>query len=107
MTTKSGLMLGLGERTDEVRELLERLREARVDIVTIGQYLRPSRENLPVVEYVRPEAFDALREEGEAMGFRHVFAGSFVRSSYRAEEALEASSRRSGAVRPGAAPPPA
>jgi lipoic acid synthetase len=91
-TTKSGFMLGLGERPEEVRELLGCLREARVDIVTIGQYLRPSRENLPVVEYVRPEVFERLREEGEALGFRHVFAGPFVRSSYRAEEALAASS---------------
>ncbi|HJW15394.1 MAG TPA: lipoyl synthase [Thermoanaerobaculia bacterium] len=90
MTTKSGLMLGLGETSEEVLELLERLRGARVDIVTIGQYLRPSRENLPVVEYVRPEAFDRYRVAGEAMGFRHVFSGPFVRSSYRAEEALSA-----------------
>jgi len=90
MTTKSGLMLGLGETEAEVRELLARLRDAAVDIVTIGQYLRPSRENLPVVEYVRPEAFERHREAGERMGFRHVFAGPFVRSSYRAEEALAA-----------------
>ena len=102
MTTKSGFMLGLGETIDEVRDLLHGLREARVDIVTIGQYLRPSRENLPVVEYVRPEVFDALREEGEGLGFRHVFAGPFVRSSYRAEEALLAAA---SAARPGAAPP--
>ena len=88
LTTKSGFMLGLGEREEEVVELLDRLREARVDIVTIGQYLRPSRENLPVVEYVRPEVFERYRERGEALGFRHVFAGPFVRSSYRAEEAL-------------------
>jgi len=88
LTTKSGFMLGLGEREDEVRSLLEKMREAAVDIVTIGQYLRPSRENLPVVEYVRPEVFDRHREFGEALGFRHVFAGPFVRSSYRAEEAL-------------------
>ena len=90
LTTKSGFMLGLGETRDEVLALLERLRDARVDIVTIGQYLRPSRENLPVVAYVPPEQFDAYREAGEDMGFRHVFAGPFVRSSYRAEEALEA-----------------
>jgi lipoic acid synthetase len=90
MTTKSGLMLGLGEREDEVLELLAALSAARVDIVTIGQYLRPSRENLPVVEYVRPEVFDRYREAGEALGFRHVFSGPFVRSSYRAEEALAA-----------------
>ncbi|MEP6993010.1 MAG: lipoyl synthase [Acidobacteriota bacterium] len=91
MTTKSGLMLGLGEREDEVAELLGRLREASVDIVTIGQYLRPSLENLPVAEYVLPEIFDRYRRLGEGLGFRHVFSGPFVRSSYRAEEALAAS----------------
>ncbi len=94
LTTKSGFMLGLGERDGEVRGLLSRLREASVDIVTIGQYLRPSLENLPVVEYVAPEIFERYRELGEGLGFRHVFAGPFVRSSYRAEEALAASTRR-------------
>jgi lipoyl synthase len=93
MTTKSGFMLGLGEREDEVRALLERLREAGVDIVTIGQYLRPSSENLPVVEYVHPDIFERHRVAGERLGFRHVFAGPFVRSSYRAEEALAAAGR--------------
>jgi lipoyl synthase len=92
-TTKSGFMLGLGEREDEVRALLETLREADVDIVTIGQYLRPSSENLPVVEYVHPDVFERHRREGEKLGFRHVFAGPFVRSSYRAEEALAAAER--------------
>jgi lipoic acid synthetase len=91
LTTKSGFMLGLGEKPEEVKELLGRLRDAQVDIVTIGQYLRPSRENLPVEEYVHPEAFDHYREIGELLGFRHVFSGPFVRSSYRAEEALAAS----------------
>lgn len=88
LTTKSGFMLGLGETGEEVAALLDRMRASGVDIVTIGQYLRPSRENLPVVEYVRPEVFDRYREAGERLGFRHVFAGPFVRSSYRAEEAL-------------------
>jgi lipoic acid synthetase len=91
MTTKSGFMVGLGETMSECVELLCRMREARVDIVTIGQYLRPSKENLPVAEYVSPEEFARLRGEGEAMGFRNVFSGPFVRSSYRAEEALEES----------------
>lgn len=91
LTTKSGLMVGLGEREDEVHELLSALRAAEVDIVTIGQYLRPSLENLPVHEYVAPRVFERYREFGEALGFRHVFAGPFVRSSYRAEEALHAS----------------
>jgi lipoic acid synthetase len=90
MTTKSGLMVGLGERPEEVLDLLWRLSGAGVDIVTIGQYLRPSSENLPVEEYVSPESFDGYRQAGERMGFRHVFSGPFVRSSYRAEEALAA-----------------
>ncbi len=92
-TTKSGFMLGLGEREEEVQALLEALREAGVDIVTIGQYLRPSSENLPVVEYVHPDVFERHRQAGEKLGFRHVFAGPFVRSSYRAEEALAAAER--------------
>jgi lipoic acid synthetase len=90
LITKSGLMLGLGEKREEVLELLVRLREANVDVVTIGQYLQPSRQNLPVEEYVHPEVFDFYRESGEKLGFRNVFAGPFVRSSYRAEEALAA-----------------
>ncbi|MEP6769501.1 MAG: lipoyl synthase [Acidobacteriota bacterium] len=94
ITTKSGFMLGLGERKDEILALLEELRGAGVDIVTIGQYLQPSRENLPVEEYVHPERFAFYREAGERLGFRHVFSGPFVRSSYRAEEALRASESR-------------
>jgi len=90
ITTKSGFMLGLGETQEEVWDLLGRLAGAGVDIVTIGQYLRPSRENLPVEEYVPPDVFDRHRAAGEKLGFRHVFAGPFVRSSYRAEEALAA-----------------
>jgi len=86
VTTKSGLMVGLGERPQEVVELLTELSRAAVDIVTIGQYLRPSRENLPVEEYVAPELFAYYREAGERLGFRHIFSGPFVRSSYRAEE---------------------
>jgi len=91
LTTKSGFMLGLGETRSEVVALLAMLRDAAVDVVTIGQYLRPSRENLPVEEYVLPAVFEDYREAGERLGFRHVFAGPFVRSSYRAEEALLAS----------------
>jgi lipoic acid synthetase len=94
MTTKSGFMVGLGETFSECVELMRDLSGARVDIVTIGQYLRPSRENLPVAEYVHPEVFDRLRAEGEAIGFRNVYAGPFVRSSYRAEEALAQSQTR-------------
>ena len=90
ITTKSGLMLGLGESDSEVTEVFRALRGSGVDVVTVGQYLRPAAWNLPVVEYATPERFDRLREAGERLGFRHVFAGPFVRSSYRAEEFLEA-----------------
>ena len=73
-----------GER--DTTSLEAELSRAAVDIVTIGQYLRPSRENLPVEEYVAPELFAYYREAGERLGFRHIFSGPFVRSSYRAEE---------------------
>jgi lipoyl synthase len=88
MTTKSGLMLGLGEEDEEVVEVLRALRAAGVDVVTVGQYLRPSAWNLPVVEYATPERFAALEKRGMEMGFSAVFSGPFVRSSYRAEEFL-------------------
>jgi lipoic acid synthetase len=83
--TKSGLMLGLGERRDEVIEVLKRLRESEVEIVTMGQYLQPKREKLDVVEYVHPDVFDEYRDIGQSLGFRAVFAGPFVRSSYMAD----------------------
>ena len=86
VTVKSGLMVGLGETGPEVLDLLSRLRRAAVDVVTIGQYLQPSRENLPVAEYVHPAVFERYREAGEALGFQRVFSGPFVRSSYHAEE---------------------
>jgi len=85
ITTKSGLMLGLSERRDEVVDVLRRLADASVEIITIGQYLQPKREKLDVVEYVRPAVFDEYRVIGEAMGFRAVFSGPFVRSSYMAD----------------------
>ncbi len=88
MATKSGLMLGLGERDEEVLDVFRALRSAGVDVVTVGQYLRPSAWNLPVVEYATPERFSALERAGMAMGFSAVFAGPFVRSSYRAGEFL-------------------
>ncbi|HEX6641573.1 MAG TPA: lipoyl synthase, partial [Thermoanaerobaculia bacterium] len=83
--TKSGLMLGLGERRDEVVEVLQRLREHEVEIVTMGQYLQPKREKLDVVEYIHPTVFDEYRDLGLSLGFRAVFAGPFVRSSYMAD----------------------
>jgi lipoic acid synthetase len=88
--TKSGLMVGLGETPAEVEQLLLDLRRAEVDVVTIGQYLQPSRRNLPVAEYVRPEQFDAYRRLGLKMGFSMVFSGPLVRSSYMADQVADA-----------------
>ncbi|HSB16070.1 MAG TPA: lipoyl synthase [Bryobacteraceae bacterium] len=85
LLTKSGLMAGLGETPDEVEALLRDLLGAGVDIVTIGQYLQPTRRNLPVAEYIAPRQFDAWRDYGLAHGFRMVFSGPFVRSSYMAD----------------------
>jgi lipoic acid synthetase len=85
MRVKSSLMLGVGERDDEVSAVMRDLREAGVDIVTLGQYLQPTKEHLPVQRYVTPRVFRALRAEGIKLGFRHVEAGPLVRSSYHAE----------------------
>jgi len=84
--TKTSLMLGVGEEPDEIRQTMLDCRTAGVDVITLGQYLRPSKRHLPVSEYVTPDAFDAWREEGEAMGFAYVAAGPLVRSSYKAGE---------------------
>ncbi len=84
--TKSGLMLGLGERTEEVMEAMADLRAAHCDILTLGQYLQPTRQHLPVVEFVKPAVFQELKERAEAMGFIHVASGPLVRSSYHADE---------------------
>ncbi|MBM3811836.1 MAG: lipoyl synthase [Acidimicrobiia bacterium] len=84
--TKSGLMVGLGESAGEVMQLLKDLREEGLaDVATIGQYLQPSRRNLPVAAYVKPEQFEAYREYGMSIGFQEVFSGPFVRSSYMAD----------------------
>jgi lipoic acid synthetase len=82
---KSGLMVGLGEEAREVERLLDDLREAGVGIVTIGQYLQPTRQNMPVVSFVPPSQFDAWRGYGLSIGFQTVLSGPFVRSSYMAE----------------------
>jgi lipoic acid synthetase len=84
--TKSGLMLGLGETKDEVLGVMRDLRTAQVDILTLGQYLRPSLKHLPIVRYVHPEEFAEYRRGGKSMGFRRVEAGPLVRSSYHAAE---------------------
>jgi len=86
MKTKSGVMLGLGESEEEVVETLEDLQKVNVDIITLGQYLQPTLNHLPVVEFITPEQFNYYREIGLKMGFRHVESGPLVRSSYHAEK---------------------
>jgi lipoyl synthase len=88
--TKSGLMLGLGETWGEICALLNDLARAGVDLVTIGQYLRPSREQLPVARFYSPEEFAAFKEQGECLGIRHVESGPLVRSSYHARQQASA-----------------
>jgi lipoyl synthase len=87
--TKSGLMLGLGEKEDEVLGVMRDLRAHHVDILTLGQYLRPSPKHLPIVRYIPPEEFDQYRRAGYEMGFAHVESGPLVRSSYHASEAAK------------------
>lgn len=84
--TKSGLMLGLGETGEELHQALRDLREARCDILTLGQYLQPSQKHLPVAEFIHPDKFAEHKEIAEAMGFLHVASGPLVRSSYHADD---------------------
>lgn len=93
LLTKSGLMVGLGEEHDEIVATLADLRAVGCDIVTIGQYLSPSREHLPVERYYHPDEFARLKEEGERLGLRHVEAAPLVRSSYHAGEQVDGLSR--------------
>jgi lipoic acid synthetase len=86
MVTKSGMMLGVGEEPDEILTAMRHLRAVDCDVLTLGQYLRPSVKHIPVRRYVSPAEFARLREEGLAMGFRHVESGPLVRSSYHADE---------------------
>ena len=92
LVTKSGLMVGLGEHEDEVVSTLADLRGVGVSIVTIGQYLRPSRDHLPVSRFWEPEEFERLRAAGAALGVAHVEASPLTRSSYHAREAAAAAS---------------
>jgi lipoic acid synthetase len=85
MLTKSGFMVGFGEQREEVKRLLEDLRAHEVDVVTIGQYLQPTRAHLPVEEYVHPDVFEEYKAYGEWLGFRAMFSGPLVRSSFMAE----------------------
>ncbi|MCI0516534.1 MAG: lipoyl synthase [Woeseiaceae bacterium] len=87
--TKTSLMLGLGEKDHEIMEAMDDLRAASVDILTLGQYLRPTPHHLPIERYVTPEEFDAYRREGLEKGFLEVVAGPLVRSSYRADKVLQ------------------
>lgn len=86
MTTKSGVMVGLGEETHELLQVFRDLAAVGTDVLTIGQYLRPSKDHLPMARYYAPEEFVSMREEALGMGFRHVESGPLVRSSYHARE---------------------
>ncbi len=98
--TKSGIIVGLGERNDEVLDTMRDLRRHDVDVVTIGQYLQPSPKHAPIDRWVHPDEFRMFREEGERMGFGSVFSGPLVRSSYRADEQRQAGARSGRGRRP-------
>ena len=100
LTTKSGIILGMGETEDEVLGALADLRGVGVDIVTLGQYLRPTAEHLPVARWWTPEEFDRLREAGEALGFAHVQASPLTRSSYHARDAASAAAHLGAVAAP-------
>jgi len=87
---KSGLMVGLGETDEEVIDTLRDLAQNQVDIITIGQYLRPSRKHIPVHRYVHPERFEWYKTEGLKFGFKFIFSGPYVRSSYMADHQSDA-----------------
>src|SRR6201993_5292143 len=95
MVTKSGLMVGLGETMTELVDVFRDLAERRVDILTVGQYLRPSRDHLPIARFYTPEEFQYLKEEALRLGFRHVESGPLVRSSYHAHEQADGVSSKS------------
>ncbi len=94
--TKSGLMVGLGERPEEVEAVMDDLLKNNVDIMTIGQYLRPTAKQMPVKEFVTPEQFERYREIGQKKGFKHIESGPFVRSSYHAWAHTESAEKHSG-----------
>lgn len=93
LPTKSGMMVGLGETTDEVLATMRDLRDTGVDLLTIGQYLRPTRSHAKMERFYHPSEFRAFAEEGDRMGFKHVASGPLVRSSYRADQQHDAASR--------------
>ncbi|MBA94503.1 MAG: lipoyl synthase [Rickettsiales bacterium] len=89
LLTKSGLMVGLGEAFDELQDTFKRIQENHVDILTLGQYLKPSKDNLDVAKYYTPEEFDSLRIQAEMIGFPFVFSGPHIRSSYLADHVFD------------------
>jgi len=96
MATKSGLMVGMGETEEELRQAIRDLREAGCEILTVGQYLSPSKRHHPVAEFVKPEVFDKYREFAMELGFRAAFCGPFVRSSYQAEQVFAGARKGDG-----------
>jgi lipoyl synthase len=100
VVTKSGMMVGLGESHDEVLQALGALRESGVQVITLGQYLRPSERHLPVVRYWHPDEFAALERDAYGLGFEHVAAGPLVRSSYHADQHVPDASRRPALAAP-------
>ena len=90
--TKSGMMVGLGETMDEIVQTMEDLRKVDCELLTIGQYLRPSPKHAPISKWYTPKEFEELRKQGESLGFKNVASGPFVRSSYHADEQHEAAS---------------
>jgi lipoic acid synthetase len=93
ITTKSGLMLGLGETREELLETLADLRSVQCNALTLGQYLTPTLKHIPVARYLPPEEFDELARLARSLGFAHVASGPFVRSSYHAEEMVQTDAR--------------
>jgi lipoyl synthase len=98
MVTKTGVMVGLGETSEELIEVFADLAARSVDILTVGQYLRPSRDHLPIARFYTPDEFRMLKDEALALGFRHVESGPLVRSSYHAHEQADLSERGNPAV---------
>jgi lipoic acid synthetase len=94
MVTKSGVMVGLGESVEELLAVFHNMREHDIDVLTVGQYLRPSPKHAEVQRFYRPEEFATLREQALAMGFRHVESGALVRSSYHADEQVPTSNQK-------------
>jgi lipoic acid synthetase len=103
VVTKSGLMVGLGETHEEMVDALGTLRENHVEVITIGQYLRPTERHLPIVRYWHPDEFKQLEDAAYALGFEHVAAGPLVRSSYHADQHVKQEQPGTGPLAQGVA----